>query len=558
MNHSSVVKHRSAVRVWAPGALGHPAAQDHGRRPDGPQSDRYLVIQRDLALALAGVSSLQEALPLCVDAAVRISGMDCGGIYLVDPATGDLALDYWFGLPQAFVRSVARYPAGSDHAALVMSGKPVYAPYDQVNVSRAEQTMAEGLRAIAIIPILHQDRVVACFNIASHRLATVPAANRDALETVAAQIGNVIARLQAEEALAHNRAFLQNLFDSLGDFLFVLDSDSRILEVNRAVLDRLGYPRDELIGRSVLEVHPPHQRAQAAFVVQEMLAGRLDTCPLALLTRQGGVIPVETKVSAAMWDGRPVLIGLSRDISECQRAEQEIRQALEREKELNDLRTRFISMTSHEFRTPLAAILSSAELIEHYAEKLTPERRQRHLLQIEASAIHLTTMLDEILAINRAESGKLPFEPACLDPVRLCQDAIEEMRLAMRGKRDILFASRWDSGLACIDARLIRSILTNLLSNALKYSAAPAPVQVDLAREAGAAVLVVRDQGIGIPLEDQPRLFEPFFRAQNTRHIPGTGLGLAIVRKAIDLHRGDISFISQPGSGTAFTVRIPA
>jgi signal transduction histidine kinase len=164
----------------------------------------------------------------------------------------------------------------------------------------------------------------------------------------------------------------------------------------------------------------------------------------------------------------------------------------------------------------------------------------------------------QVLAVNRGESGAIAYEPEWLDIDTLCRDIVNEARLAMRDKRDIRYTGQWENSWVNADARLVAYILPHLLWNAVKYSTVPSPVTVELARERNRAVLCVRDRGIGIPLADQLRLFEPFFRAENTKHIPGAGLGLAIVREAVELHGGTISFISEPGRGTAFKARIPA
>ncbi len=159
----------------------------------------------DLAIRLAGSSSLEEALSLCLDTAIRVSGMDCGGIYLVDEITGDLDLACSIGLSKSFQEQVGHCSKDSDPWNLTMQAKPIYIRYSLTEVYQDEISRGEGLRAIAILPILHQGRVIACFNIASHVLDDVPSASRKALEAIAAQIGSAIARIQAEDALRESR-----------------------------------------------------------------------------------------------------------------------------------------------------------------------------------------------------------------------------------------------------------------------------------------------------------------------------------------------------------------
>ena len=289
-------------------------------------AERQTAIQYDLALNLATAASLDAALPVCLRAALRASDMDCGGIYLIDRRTGDLDLRCAEGLSPEFVRQTSHIATESDRGRLVRQGQPIYIRYDQIDVPRSREQQQEGLRGMAIIPVLHQGRLVACFNLASHTLAEVPTRHRDTLHTVAAYVGNGVARLQAEERLRENEAELQALFDSLQDFLFVLDEQGHILRVNQVVLHRLNYQTTDLLGQPVLMIHPPERRAEAQRIITAMLAGTAAMCPVPLLTSNGRQIPVETKVWPGRWGDRAVLFGISRDVTERQQAEQAITQ----------------------------------------------------------------------------------------------------------------------------------------------------------------------------------------------------------------------------------------
>lgn len=259
------------------------------------------------------------------------------------------------------------------------------------------------------------------------------------------------------------------------------------------------------------------------------------------------------------------------DIDTRKRAEEEIRSAFDKQKELGELKSRFVSMTSHEFRTPLATILSSAELLEHYAERLPAQERSELLAAIKHAVQRMKRMLDDVLLIGKAEAGRMSFDPEAVELRALCRSTIDEtvrataaLVAAGGGARSAAdTASRVVLDMpegelhARVDGRLLRFILGNLLSNGLKYSPAGGPVTLALRAEAGELVFSVSDQGIGIPPEDLPRLFEPFHRARNVGTLPGTGLGLAIVRKAVDLHGGRIEVHSTPGAGTRFVVSLP-
>ncbi|HEY9873639.1 MAG TPA: ATP-binding protein [Candidatus Obscuribacterales bacterium] len=251
------------------------------------------------------------------------------------------------------------------------------------------------------------------------------------------------------------------------------------------------------------------------------------------------------------------IAGIAEDITESKQAEAEIRNALEKEKELSELKSRFVSMSSHEFRTPLATILSSSELLEHYGHKLPESEKQELFGQIGTATQRMTQLLDDILAINKAEAGKLEFKPNALDLEYFCRAIVSEIQLSAGSKYTINFVSFGNCSNAIIDEKLLRHILCNLLSNAIKYSPQGGTVDFKLVCQNREAIFKIQDSGIGIPVEDQQRLFESFHRAQNVGNIPGTGLGLSIVRRMVDLHQGQIAVDSQVGVGTTFTITIP-
>jgi PAS domain S-box-containing protein len=265
-------------------------------------------------------------------------------------------------------------------------------------------------------------------------------------------------------------------------------------------------------------------------------------------------------------------------------AEGEIRKALEKEKELTELKSRFISMTSHEFRTPLTTIQSSAELLENYSHKWTEEKKITHLHRIQISVKHMTKLLNDVLIIGKVEAGKIQLNPVPINLGNFCLSLVEELQLNDKGKHTILFNYNEDNRtsqddfelqadevkiessnhkpssfmpIPCLDEQLLWQILENLLSNALKYSPVGSIVGLTLSCFPKQAVFQVCDRGIGIPKEDQARLFETFHRATNVGTIAGTGLGLAIVKKCADIHQGQIAVESEVGVGTTFTVTLP-
>ncbi|MDZ8183350.1 MAG: PAS domain S-box protein [Nostoc sp. ChiSLP02] len=255
--------------------------------------------------------------------------------------------------------------------------------------------------------------------------------------------------------------------------------------------------------------------------------------------------------------GNPIeIVGYLVDITERKQLEQELRIALEKEKQLSELKSRFVSMTSHEFRTPLSTILSSCELLEHYRHKWTQEKQLTHLHRIQTAVKRMTEMLNDVLVIGKAGTGKFEYKPTSFDLVKYCQKLVEEIQMNLNNQRLISFISQYESIPCCMDAQLLAHILNNLLSNAIKYSADDSIVKFSLSCKNGQAVFEIQDWGIGIPEEDLPFLFESFHRARNVGNILGTGLGMTIVKKCLELHQGEIFVKSTVSLGTKFTVKI--
>lgn len=232
-------------------------------------------------------------------------------------------------------------------------------------------------------------------------------------------------------------------------------------------------------------------------------------------------------------------------------------EALKREQELNELKSRIVSVISHEYRTPLTTILSSAELLEHYSHKLSQEKKIDHLHRIQSAVNHLTALVADVLDISEAEAGKLEFNPSLIDLEAFCRQLVEKLQKSAGQEHPITFVRFGDCSSCVMDENLLRQIFTNLLLNAIKYSPQGSTVHLELRCHSGTVVVQIRDEGIGIPAIDQLQLFKPFERGSNVGTIPGTGLGLAIVKKLVDLHGGQIAVDSVVGVGTTFTVTLP-
>ncbi|MBK8022201.1 MAG: GAF domain-containing protein [Chloroflexi bacterium] len=247
----------------------------------------------------------------------------------------------------------------------------------------------------------------------------------------------------------------------------------------------------------------------------------------------------------------------ARDITERKLAETTLRTSLERERELNNLKSRFVSMASHEFRTPLAVILSSAEMLTAYRQRMNDSQMDEHLHKIVRQVNYLTSIMNNMLELSRIGARRAGFQPESIDLDAACRAWLNEIAPAP-GQSAVDFVCADPPITVLVDSGLMRIAVLNLVANAIQYSDGSAPVNVTLDHDGRGVKLTVKDCGIGIPESDQKHLFEPFHRGENVGNIPGTGLGLSLVKEVIEMHSGTIEFKSVVGVGTTFIVCLPA
>jgi PAS domain S-box-containing protein len=331
--------------------------------------------------------------------------------------------------------------------------------------------------------------------------------------------------------------------------------------VNDKYAEMVGYSRDELIGQSTKLVHASATQWESAAAPTRTALASFDTYTA---ERQ-----LKRKTGELFWAhlaGRCVrpldpdsgVIWTFLDITERKQAEQEIHDALDRQKELNELRSRFVAMTSHEFRTPLATILSSAELLKYYGDRMQDHEKSEVIQNIENSVQRMTRMLDRVLLIGKVEAQMLEFKPAEIDLPALCRALVGEACNQLPGSACTVHTEFADGiGRGLYDEKLLGHILGNLLSNAIKYSPNGGAIHFKVYRVEQETVFEISDQGIGIPSDEIGHLFESFHRSSNVGNIQGTGLGLAIVKNSVDLHGGRIRVESEAGRGTCFRVTLP-
>ena len=370
---------------------------------------------------------------------------------------------------------------------------------------------------------------------------------------------DITERKRAESLLRESEERFSKAFHGSNARLAILDATSgRYLDVNEAFIEAYGYSREEIIGRTSLELGlwaEPAQREEAYQIYER--EGRLRDFESSVRTRSGEVKVVLQSGDYISVGDRRCILSVGIDITDRKRLEEELLQNYAREKELNELKGRFVAMVSHEFRTPLAIITSSAEILEAYLERLSPDERKSNLRDITDATRNMSRMMEEVLLLGRVEAGKLACRPVPLDLAVFGQRLVDEVTSATNGRCPMRFTAAPGLAEAQADEGLLRHIFTNLLNNAAKYSQPGSVVEFQLEARGHSALFTVRDRGIGIPEADARLLFQAFHRGRNVGDTPGTGLGMTIVKRCVELHGGKIAFESKEGHGTTFIVALP-
>ncbi len=365
---------------------------------------------------------------------------------------------------------------------------------------------------------------------------------------------------RTEEALKLNEARFRILAETTDASIFIIQ-DEHICYVNPATEVLTGYTQKELLNdfdinqliksKKLRQIHKQdggggYCEYQEMQIIAKNGMERWLACTVELLD---GVLDFAKK---------PVQLITAIDITDYKQADLELRQALDQAKRLSELRERFVSMLCHQFRTPLNVVSFSADLLKRHIHHWTDEKNRSYLDMIQASVLQISELLDEILLFGKAEAAKLKCNPRPLDLNQFCRDIIAQMHLASGSQKLVNFVSQANCETTCLDPKLLQHILTNVLSNAIKYSSVDGKVDLETSCQFGQAIFKVKDAGIGIPVVDLQQIFEPFYRGSNVDSIPGNGLGLSIVKTLVELQGGQIIVESEVGLGTTFTVKLPS
>lgn len=447
----------------------------------------------------------------------------------------------------------------NDYVTYAMKQTAYYYEDGQVHAADPDEDDSEVIttRAALIVPLKLNAQVTGVVQVFSYRQDAYRPEHLRFMEAVAPQAAiaikntRLIARLegrveqrtvQLEQAQQQAEAILQ----STSDGIVLLDADGSIVHANDTFCTMLDCRLTQAVGVAL-----------RSFMMQTCdLTLQADTsveCDLRRTT--GGMFPAELRFTALRGQTDLAWVCTVRDITRRKQVEAELKQALEHERAAGELRMRLVSMVSHEFRTPLASILLSAENLDRYKDKLTDERRTEYVERIRSQVKHLGKLVEDVLVVGRADTVGLTLrrEPTALDAL-VAQVVAEIAALSPQHRISLNLPDAVPQ--VALDVSLMRQVLVNLLSNAVKYSPDLQPISVALVQQDGSLRLTVADSGIGISPEDLPHLFQPFQRATNVGSIQGTGLGLSIVKRAVEAHGGTITLESTPGKGTTVTLTL--
>lgn len=380
---------------------------------------------------------------------------------------------------------------------------------------------------------------------------------------------------------------LEAIIDTAIDGIITIDSMGIVESINPAALELFGYEASEVIGNNISMLMPDPDRSQHdSYIENYKSSGKKKIIGIGRevrgLRKDGTTFPFRLAVSEVFYRERRIFTGIIHDltnekeaqerlvrhteeleetvrertkdliklVSELEKAKAEVSNSLEKEKELNQLKSRFVSMASHEFRTPLSSVQLSASLIDKYIQKPDFQAVNKHTARIRAAVELLNNILNDFLSLEKLEAGKVVVNKAMINVVHLGEEIVEDMQMICKKNQHIVYQHTGSEAEFMLDAHLLKSSIINLISNAIKYSGEDTFIEFSTAISEDACTVIVKDNGIGIPDEDQVNLFEPFFRAHNTGNIPGTGLGLNIVKRYISLMEGELEYWSALNKGT--------
>ncbi len=410
-----------------------------------------------------------------------------------------------------------------------------------------------------------------------------------------------------QQTMSHEKTHMASLFENATEGILLTNKDGSIVLVNPSASKMFGYEASELIGQKIellipMRYHGHHSQLRSGFykhpgnrpmgIGRDLFARRKDNSEFPVeislshyLQRNESfviafIVDITTRkeIEQSVLRQKKELEKISNDIrklnaelegkveertlilkealQKLEESQQELNESLDKERQLNEIKSRFVSMASHEFRTPLSTILSSATLVSKYPSTEEFEKREKHIRRIRDSVAHLNELLEDFLSLGKLEEGKVGITISSFFVKEFIDEIIEEMKVQSKPGQEISFEYEGDNSFIT-DKRMVKNILINLISNAIKFSGENITISINAQNKNKLLAISIKDSGLGIPEEDLPHLFSTFFRGKNVSNIQGTGLGLPIVKRYVDLLHGEITVESVLEQGTVFTLALP-
>lgn len=356
------------------------------------------------------------------------------------------------------------------------------------------------------------------------------------------------------------RSLFRTLLDTVVNPVFIRDADRKLISCNSAFEAFSGMNENHMAGRTISELFPDNFVSCFNGIDERITLDRGMKIEETILENSAGEKKNVIVAGNIFYDNkkkRAGYISVFTDITSFRKMENELKESLQKEKHLNNIKSRFLSTSSHEFRTPLTTILTSSELLAMVGRSWSEERYFDHIIKIQNAVTYMTGLLDDILTVDRTDRDVWRFNPYMINLYELCRKMLEEVSGQAQDTHKFSYEYLPGSKHAIVDEKLLQHILTNLLSNAVKYSPGGGEILLRVAQSLSDLEFIISDQGIGIPEEDRGNLFETFYRCRNSSKIKGTGLGLSIVKRSVEAHGGEIKFESRLNEGTTFRVLIP-
>lgn len=384
---------------------------------------------------------------------------------------------------------------------------------------------------------------------------------------VLALVKDITERKKSEQELSH----WANIFNESLNEIYIFDCETyNFINVNRGAQKNIGYDLTELKLLTPLHIKPNFTKEKFEEKVKPLVEGLEEKLIFETIhqRKDGTTYPVEIHLQLSLLGNKKVFVAVILDITErknyteklestVEKRTIELKNALAKEQELNELKTKFLSLVSHEFKTPLSGILTSTMLLEKYKLTEQQDKRDKHIKTISDKVHYLNNILNDFLSVERLEEGRIKYTPSSFKISKVVNEVIYNANMLLKDGQQINYPEDIDNYLLYQDEKIIELALSNIVHNAIKYSSENTIIDINITQDETKTFFKVKDNGIGIPLKDQKNIFNRYFRAENALLTQGTGIGLNIVKDHLENLKGKVHFKSEPNKGTTFTIELP-